>query len=89
MKGSSNSDHISSTIHDIVNYKGHNESDDEPRGYTPDFSTVTLLIILIYLIRDHHQHMDTYNNSISSSSTITMDGDSEYDDKHSVSELSR
>ncbi len=79
MKGSSNSDHI----------KDHNESDDEPRGYTPDFSTVTLLIILIYLIRDNHQHMDTYNNSISSSSTITMDGDSEYDDKHSGSELSR
>ena len=90
MKGSRNSDHISSTSHDIVPYKDHNESDDEPSGYTstPDFSTVTLLIILIYLIRDHYQHMDTYN-SISSSSTITMDGDSYYDDKHSGSELSR
>ena len=88
MKGSRNSDHISSTSHDIVPYKDHNESDDEPSGYTPDFSTVTLLIILIYLIRDDHQNMDTYN-SISSSSTITMDGDGENDDKHSGSELSR
>jgi hypothetical protein len=89
MKGSENSDHISSAIHDIVPYEGHNESDDEPSGFTHDSSTVTLLIMLIYLIRHQYQHMDTYN-SISSSSTITMDdSNSEYDDKHSVSELSR
>lgn len=90
MKGSENSDHISPTIYDIVPYKDHNESDDEPSGYTPDSSTVTLLIMLMYLIQDHnYQHVDTYNSIKSSSSTITMDDNSEYDDKYSVSELSR
>lgn len=96
MDESGNTDHISSsTSHYIISPdKGHNEIDNEPNDYTHDSTTsITLIIMLLYLIRHHHQHADTYSSSNSSISTsrsttiiIIKDDNSDYDDKHSVSE---